>query len=292
MFRLGARSQALAFQPLFYQEILLVATKYEDLVAQAHRLLRVKWESPVSLAEELYAMLLPDVGTDIPEEAEASEQPAAVAEVQRRLEQAQQFFSNIDQSATIQNVKATVAPPVPLFREPTAIPQLGAPVKPEEIPVRPIEVPTFPLLIPPFLTIPPVQSAPPPIPALPPITPFSPPPPVPPTPFAYSRPDLHVPRLPDVDWTLPVNGVPIPADTGTGGGVMGKVVSGSGDTYIVDLYEAGKNSAATQTGITVFVEQIDPDDAIPPDTWIAPVIQVTSDAGDTEFWFQPATWVN
>lgn len=268
---------------------MMAVNSYDDLVSQAHRLLRVKWENPAALAEELYSMIMPAVGTEMPGDTEIPDESPAAGEVARRLEEARNFFSSLDLSSSVENIKATFNPPpeTPFVTRPLELPAPRA--TPEEIPSRPIEVPNFPLPNQPFLTTP-FSPAPPfvqPIPTPP--LPFAAPPIVPGPPLAYSRPDLPIPKLPDLDWDGHIDSIPF--GSGGAGGIIGLITGGSGDTYTADLYENGKNSAVTRPGVTVFIPQIADGQDIPNGTWIAPVIEVTSDAGNDEFWYQPPIWL-
>ncbi len=57
---------------------------------------------------------------------------------------------------------------------------------------------------------------------------------------------------------------------GGGGSFLGKVVSGSGDTYQVDLHGNGSGQPATAT-VTATVPQMAPSAVIPAGTWVGPV---------------------
>ncbi len=73
---------------------------------------------------------------------------------------------------------------------------------------------------------------------------------------------------------------------GSGGGTfLGKVVSGTGDTYSVELYGNGSAQPATAT-VSATVPQIDPTATIPAGTWIAAVYQF-----GTSYQFQPPVWL-
>jgi len=267
---------------------------YEDLVKNAHLLLRSQWSDATALAEQIYALIMPGIGTDIPEEAAGGAPSPAIAEVQRRLEQAQQFFGNIDQSTNVNFNRTTTITQQGLERTtPPQPPALPPPARTEDPPIlKPIEIPGLQRLPEmPFPTIPPLFNTS--SPGLPPQTspPFSPANPVVNQPMSYSRPDLIVPPLPDVDWSVPINPVkPFQIDEG-GGGILGKITGGSGNKYKADLYENGANSAATQSNVTVLIPQIDETDTIPEGTWVAPVIQVTNDIGEAESWYQPPIWL-
>ncbi len=67
---------------------------------------------------------------------------------------------------------------------------------------------------------------------------------------------------------------------------LGKVISGTGNTYVVELYGKGSSQAATKT-VTATVPQIADEEQIPPDTWIGAVHQF--DNGIYEF--QPPVWI-
>lgn len=266
---------------------------YEDFVKQSHWLLGPDSKDPRRLGELIYRLIQPPIGTNIPAEAgDAEDQPLALDEVQRRLGEAQRFFRDISQSATVNNVKTTINPPLALeTATPTPTPTPAPPPpRPEEPPVR-IEVNPQPLPSQPFLTTPFLPS-PPPV-SVAPLSspPFAAAPPVATQPLAYSRPDLYNRHLPDVDWTVPIPPVkPFQHDDG-GGGILGKITGGSGNKYTCDLYENGAHSPATQSGVTVFIPQIDSTDDIPDNTWVAPIIQVTAADGTSESWYQPPVWL-
>ncbi len=69
------------------------------------------------------------------------------------------------------------------------------------------------------------------------------------------------------------DGVPISGGGGTTA-FLGKVVSGSGDTYVVDLYGNGSGRVKTAT-VSVTIPQIADDEQIPAGTWINPVFRFT-----------------
>jgi hypothetical protein len=70
---------------------------------------------------------------------------------------------------------------------------------------------------------------------------------------------------------------------GGGGGVPGQIVSGSGDTYDVDLYEKGVAAGVTKT-VSVTQLQIDPAETINAGTWT-----LVTQAGDGYF-MQVPVW--
>ncbi len=70
------------------------------------------------------------------------------------------------------------------------------------------------------------------------------------------------------------DGIPV---SGGGAGTtafLGKVVSGTGDTYVVDLYGNGSGRVKTAT-VEVTIPQIADDETIPAGTWINPVFRFT-----------------
>lgn len=77
---------------------------------------------------------------------------------------------------------------------------------------------------------------------------------------------------------------------GGGGGsssvFMGKVVSGSGASYVVELYPGGPNSDPGDH-VAVGIPMIDSDEQIPAGTWLSPIIQF----GDT-YACQPPVWMD
>jgi hypothetical protein len=70
------------------------------------------------------------------------------------------------------------------------------------------------------------------------------------------------------------NGVPLMFEGGTTT-FLGKVVSGTGNTYKVDIYGNGDTQPATMPGVTVTIPQIDSAETIPPGTWLNPIFQFT-----------------
>jgi len=93
----------------------------------------------------------------------------------------------------------------------------------------------------------------------------------------------------DADGNLQVpaprtNGNLSPAAGGTGGGFVGKVVSGSGSSYQVDLYENGPGNSATRR-VSATQLQIDSAATIPAGTW-ALVAEV-----DRAFFIQVPVWL-
>ncbi len=91
------------------------------------------------------------------------------------------------------------------------------------------------------------------------------------------------------------DGIPIGGGGGTGTTVfLGKVVSGTGDTYRVDIYGHGKDYDATAENVVVTIPEIDPDDEIPAGTWINPIFRFTNtvDGGSvTTYQCQPPVWL-
>ncbi len=73
------------------------------------------------------------------------------------------------------------------------------------------------------------------------------------------------------------NGVPLGFGGSTTGTTtfLGKVVSGTGDTYRVSLYGSGSGEDPTDT-VTVTIPEIDPDEEIPVGTWLNPIFQFTN----------------
>lgn len=79
-----------------------------------------------------------------------------------------------------------------------------------------------------------------------------------------------------------------PAATATS--FLGRVVSGTGDTYQVALHGNGSSQAATAT-VSATVPQIDAAETIPAGTWLAAVHAFTV-AGVTVYEFQPPVWLS
>lgn len=109
------------------------------------------------------------------------------------------------------------------------------------------------------------------------------------------------------------NGVPLHFTGGTSGTTvfLAKVVSGSGDTYLVDIYGNGSNHGPTNPlpfgsavnissgtsgpSVTATVPQIDPDETIPVGFWISALYQFSNVVdGNTviTYEFQPPVWVS
>jgi hypothetical protein len=91
-----------------------------------------------------------------------------------------------------------------------------------------------------------------------------------------------------------------PSGGGTSGTTVfiGKVDSGTGDTYQVFLYQAGPTGQPDSSPVTVTIPMIDPTDTIPSGTWLNPIFQFPApsdqfgDAG-TGFIYscQPPVWM-
>lgn len=89
---------------------------------------------------------------------------------------------------------------------------------------------------------------------------------------------------------------------GGGGGAtvfMGKVSSGSGDTYQVTLYSGGPDAPADSPDVKVKIPMIDLADQIPADTWIGPIFQFPATAGvfgdsgeEFSYYCQPPVWMS
>lgn len=88
------------------------------------------------------------------------------------------------------------------------------------------------------------------------------------------------------------NGVPL--GLGGGGGTttfLGKVVSGTGNTYRVDIYGVGSTGDPT-TRVTVIIPEIDPDEEIPVGTWLNPIFQFTPGVGNPTYECQVPIWLS
>ncbi len=90
----------------------------------------------------------------------------------------------------------------------------------------------------------------------------------------------------ELETPINIKGKPYPPE-GSGGTTvfLGRVVSGTGNTYVVELYGKGSSQAATKT-VTATVPQIADEEQIPPDTWIGAVHQF-----DGSYEFQPPVWI-
>ncbi len=74
---------------------------------------------------------------------------------------------------------------------------------------------------------------------------------------------------------------------------LGRVVSGSGKTYKVALYDNGPDASPSAT-VSASVPQIDPKETIPPGTWVAAVIRFLSGTQNRPVYtyaFQPPVWL-
>lgn len=81
---------------------------------------------------------------------------------------------------------------------------------------------------------------------------------------------------------------------GGGGGnstYMGKVMSGTGNTYQVNLYLSGPDDSSNTQPVQVKIPQIDPSDKISPDTWLTGIILFTDSSGNPAYYCQPAIWM-
>lgn len=98
---------------------------------------------------------------------------------------------------------------------------------------------------------------------------------------------LNIP-FPDIDSPRPI--------AGSGSTVlMGKVVSGTGDTYQVDLYTNGPSQPKDTGGsITVKILTIDDNEQLPVDMWITGIAKVSysnNGISTTEYWAQVPVWM-
>lgn len=88
---------------------------------------------------------------------------------------------------------------------------------------------------------------------------------------------------------------PRPSDSLPPFAVMGKIRSGSGNTYTVAVYETnpGSSTALANGTVTAKVLQIASDAVIPADTWVYLVGYPRNLAGSviTDFVFQPPVWL-
>ncbi len=69
--------------------------------------------------------------------------------------------------------------------------------------------------------------------------------------------------------------------------LFGKVSSGTGDTYLVDLYGQGPGGGVTLRDATVKIPQIDPSEQIDEGTWLSGIQKF----GDG-YWVQPPVWAS
>lgn len=102
----------------------------------------------------------------------------------------------------------------------------------------------------------------------------------------HTKPYKMDPPFPDWEWSLGVGG-------GGGGGtttLTGKVVSGTGAQYQVQLYPSGSQNTP---GVTVAVNiiQIDPRETIPPGTWITGIQQYTNTNSQSYYEAQIPIWL-
>lgn len=106
------------------------------------------------------------------------------------------------------------------------------------------------------------------------------------------------------------NGVPLGLDKPGTTTFLAKVVSGTGDTYLVDIYGNGSKQPPTNPdpegtavnlknktsgpSVTATVPQIDPSETIPAGTWISALYEFTlviDGVTTTVFEFQPPVWL-
>lgn len=255
----------------------------EDLSSQAHRLLRERWKSAESLSQELYSMLLPGTGGG-PEFTGTQARAERPEFVRERMVKAAASEANVVSRVIRRDGTVSGVEPV----------EFDAPaVRPPDTFSRRQEDAVLPFQrrqeeSPQFITVPPIPSRPnrgQPSPAVP-GSPYGPP---------LQEPENLIPRKTKYHHTVGMPALVLPeysivGGDGGGGGILGLVTSGSGDTYQVDLYANGKNSASTAS-VTVLIPQIADDEDIPDGTWIGGIMQVTSDAGTTEYWYQPPVWL-
>jgi hypothetical protein len=72
---------------------------------------------------------------------------------------------------------------------------------------------------------------------------------------------------------------------------VGQVVSGSGDTYQVQLFSQGPFGGGTNNTVEVKIPTIDPDETIDPGTWLYGIYQFVDPTGLKIYTAQPAVWL-
>ena len=72
---------------------------------------------------------------------------------------------------------------------------------------------------------------------------------------------------------------------------MGKVQSGSGDTYQVVLYQNSPTGSPDADPVTVTVPMIDPSETINPDTWLSAIFEFQDSDGNNIYFCQPPVWM-
>jgi len=73
---------------------------------------------------------------------------------------------------------------------------------------------------------------------------------------------------------------------------VGKVSSGTGNSYQVAIYPLGPNDITSAFTVTVTVPMIDPDETIDAGTWIFGIHVFTDSEGVDSYFYQPAVWVS
>lgn len=119
--------------------------------------------------------------------------------------------------------------------------------------------------------------------------PFTPPPAAPVVPYLPKR-FVYPKPTPGPDFPQPV----MPSDGGGAGGTIGKVVSGSGDTYQCVLYSNGPDNASDNNGQsqTVKILMSETSDQIPTGTWLFGVLQLEDADGNPLYYAQYPVWLD
>jgi hypothetical protein len=106
-------------------------------------------------------------------------------------------------------------------------------------------------------------------------------------PYVWNEDKFHYEPL-----TLSLEPLDEPGD-GSGGTTvfLGQVVSGSGDTYSVNLFGSGTAQASTAT-VTVTIPQIATTETIPATTWLQAVYQFTDSSGNVTYEAQVPVWLD
>ncbi|SIO38074.1 hypothetical protein SAMN05444166_4239 [Singulisphaera sp. GP187] len=98
----------------------------------------------------------------------------------------------------------------------------------------------------------------------------------------YKPPGFEIPDAPDA---RPIGG----------GGTtvfIGKVKSGTGKTYQVNLYPNGPNGDPQSPSVSVEIPTIDPDEQIDPNTWLFGIFQFSDSDGNDIYFAQPTVWMD
>lgn len=105
-------------------------------------------------------------------------------------------------------------------------------------------------------------------------------------PFTQRARRIPFPELPNLAPIIPAGGG---SDSTS---FLGRVVSGSGNQYIVTIYDNGPGFDSTIGDVLVTIPQISANEVIPPGIWLSSIMQFTDNDGNDIYYCQPPVWVS